>query len=155
MSKYLEERRALKLKAPHGKEESKAQRIEDKKMTAKWFGAQSMHAPSTCENCGRSLQATINFHPRAHICHVVAKTKVGGCPSVATHPQNRWFGCLDCHNGYDQMMAEAEFHNVVQMKVWPEIVKRFLQVLPHIKESELKNVPQVLLDAAKKATKKK
>lgn len=154
MSRYLEERRALKLKAPHTKDERAAEKIEDKKNTAKWFGAQSIHAPSTCENCGRGLGPTIAFHPRAHVCHIVAKTKVGGCPSVATHPQNRWFGCLNCHEGYDQMMGEKEYFNVKQMKVWPTIVARFADILPHITESELKNVPQVLLDAIKKTKKK-
>ncbi len=137
------------------KKEKSQEKAKAKKETAKWFGAQTVQAPSTCENCGRSLQATIAFHPRAHICHIVKKSKQQGCPSVATHPLNRWFGCKRCHDGYDIMMDEKEYDEVIQMPVWPKIVDRFRQVPPHIKESELRRVPQVLLDAVKKTSKKK
>jgi len=156
MSKYLLERQA-KMFAGQGnsKKDQKQERTRTKKEAADWYGVQTLQAPACCENCGRSLESTINFHPRAHICHIVKKTKSGGVPSVATHPRNRWFGCKSCHDGYDIMMDEKEFTDVVQMKVWPKIVERFQEVLPHIKESEMKNVPQVLLDAAKKATKPK
>ncbi len=146
---YWQQRRDMKNKAPHGKTEKEQAKKEEKKQVGKWFGAQSLIAPSTCENCGKSLQNTINFHPRGHICHIVQKTKVGGVPSVATHPLNRWFGCLSCHNGYDKAMNEGDFYMVIQMKVWPVIMERFREVYPHIKTTELKSVPQVLKDHLK------
>lgn len=144
---YLEQRREMKLKAPHGSKEKASARTQDKQEKALWFGAQALQAPSKCENCGTSLQATINFHPRAHICHIVPKMKEGGCPSVATHPLNRWFGCTTCHDGYDRMMAEKDYHEVVQMRVWPVIVERFRQVFPFISEPEQRRIPTVLTNA--------
>ncbi len=147
---YWQQRRDLKNKAPHGKGEKKEEERKDKKAKAEWFGAQALAAPSTCENCGVGLQPTINFHPRGHICHILPKTKQGGCPSVATHPQNRWFGCLTCHTGYDKAMAEKDFNVIIQMKVWPKILERFRQVEPHIAPGERKNVPEVLKEGIKK-----
>lgn len=144
---YWQQRRDLKLKAAHGKDEKATETKQQKKETAQWFGAQTLTAPSRCENCGAPLQGTINFHGRAHICHIVEKSKQNGCPSVATHPMNRWFGCLRCHTGYDDAMAGKDYHIIIEMKVWPIIVERFRQVLPHIKESELRRVPKVLMDA--------
>ncbi len=54
---------------------------------------------------------------------------------------------MSCHNGYDKAIAEKDYYVVIQMRVWPVIVERFRQVYPHIKASELKNVPKVLKDA--------
>lgn len=144
---YWQQRRDLKNKAPHGKGEKEKEKKDDKKQKADWFGAQTVQAPSKCENCKNSLKSTISFHPRGHIAHIVKKTKQGGCPSVATHPMNRWFGCISCHTGYDKAMDEGDYYEVIQMAVWPLIVERFKQVFPHIVATEIKNVPKVLKDA--------
>lgn len=144
---YWMQRRDMKNKAAHGKEEKAAEKKEEKSKLGKFFQAAASEAGSTCENCGKGLASTIKFHPRAHVCHIVPKTKIGGCPSVATHKQNRWFGCLDCHTFYDEKVAKAEFYEVVQMKVMPAIRTRFALFEALIVQAERKNIPEFLLTA--------
>lgn len=115
-----------------------------KKSLKAWYEMQDTQAPACCENCGASLISTINFMPRAHICHIVEKSPINGCPSVATHPLNRWFGCLDCHTIYDNQPAEV----VAEMKIIPILRNRMRKVYPEIADNEKRRVPAFLIDEA-------
>lgn len=137
---YWKQRQALKLKAPHSDQEKKEEKSKKKDDLKVYYAAQALAAPSKCENCGRNLQATINFHPRAHIAHIIPKTKQGGCPSIATHPQNKWFGCLDCHTFYDKSYFQHDYDIIEQMPVWPKLIERFKLFKQEIKQAEMKNV---------------
>lgn len=142
---YWQQRRDLKLKAPHGKQEVKAEEKKSKKELSIFFASQALAAPSKCENCQRSLQSTIKFHPRAHIAHIVPKTKKGGCPSVATHPKNRAFLCLDCHTCYDKAVAERDNYIIDQMAVVEVLRERYKEFQAQIPAEERKNIPEYLL----------
>lgn len=118
-----------------------AARKDRKDDLTKWFNMQAALAPAKCENCGGSLTSTIKFHPRAHICHIVPKTPEGGCPSVATHPLNRWFGCKNCHDAYDSESPEV----VATMAVIPVCKARLKVFYPLIAADEVRRVPAFLL----------
>lgn len=119
------------------------QAAKDKDALTVWYDLQATMAPAKCENCSCPLAATINFHPRAHICHIVPKSKINGCPSVATHPFNRWFGCVNCHKAYDEESAEI----VETMPIIPVLRERLKNFFNEIKESEVRRVPFYLLPA--------
>lgn len=113
---YWKLRQTLKLQQK-GKpaDEKKAK----KKELGKFFKEGSLSAPGHCENCGTGLGPTIKFHPRAHICHIVPKGK-HGCPSVATHEKNKWYGCIDCHTFFDNGAPDE----VAQMPIIPKLRER-------------------------------
>jgi hypothetical protein len=138
----MEERFQNKLKATTN---LKGQRKEHKLDLKAWYEVQASEAPKKCENCGKSLAATIAFHPRAHICHIIPKTKEGGCPSVATHPLNRWFGCSRCHDEYDKSVAENNEDKLQAMDVLPTLQHRAKQFIHLVIESERRRIPEFLL----------
>lgn len=78
------------------------------------------------------------------IAHILPKKTF---KSVATHPKNylilkMWGGT---HARYDVSWLSAS-----KMKVWPTAVKRFIQIYPHIADSEKKYLPDVLLKELEK-----
>ena len=107
-----------------------------------FFASQLLQAPKHCENCGDPLFNTISmFGPRSIICHIVPKRDKGGCPSVSLHPMNRWFGCVDCHNNYDNLGARY----ALTMAALPLIRERFDQFKNDIAPGEQKNIPSFLI----------
>lgn len=112
-----------------------------KKDNSVFFASQFMTAPSCCENCGQPLRHTIQMlGHRAVICHIVPKRPKGGCPSVALHPMNRWFGCIDCHSDYDNKGSG----HVLTMPILSIVRERFQQFKNDIAPAEQKNIPSFL-----------
>lgn len=109
---------------------------EAKKDLGEFYENQSLKSPDRCENCGNPLHATVAFHPRAHICHIVPKETF---VSVMTHVANIWFGCLDCHTMYDSSWSKARL-----MNVWPLVVQRFKKFMREIAPEEVKSLPESL-----------
>lgn len=137
---YWQQRRDMK----NGKTLPPAEAKKEKKVSlAAWYEVQHTQSPANCENCGANLAATVLRHPHGHICHIVPKTAQGGCPSVATHPLNRWFGCQDCHDLYDKGKQE----DAAQMPIITMLRARMKQIYPKIKKSELRRVQPFLLPA--------
>lgn len=142
---YWKQRQALKLKAPHSTTDKAAAKRSKKKDLGAFYAAQTLQAPSKCENCKADLAATIRFHPRAHICHIIPKSKdAGGCPSVATHPMNKWFGCKNCHDPYDKAVMEGDVYILEQMPVYPLILERFQKFKDDIAPNERRRIPAFL-----------
>lgn len=102
-----------------------------------FFDEQSKILPATCENCGDKLPRHIPFLVRSAICHIVPKRFF---KSVQTNPLNVWFGCMKCHHDYD----DRGWSFARQMKVWPLVVKRFLQFKDQIDVTEYKHLPDEL-----------
>jgi hypothetical protein len=97
------------------------------------------YSGGNCWECGVHIPAT---YFRAATAHVLPKRKEYGFPSVSVHPKNYLIlgaGC-GCHDRYDRSWEDAS-----KMKIWGEAVKRFKEIYPFIKESEHKNIPEVLL----------
>lgn len=100
-----------------------------KKSLNVWFANQMPYIPANCENCGHLLKATTSEKKRFVTAHILPKTKEGGFPAVATHPQNRMFlgmglfSDCDCHTVYDHATAEER----ASMKCHSLAVERFKQ----------------------------
>jgi|SRR5882724_9615 len=139
---YWKQRRDAKLKQTTSLSEIKREKKAD---LSAFYIAMAAKAPTTCENCNTSLQATINFHPRAHIAHIVPKGQ-DGCPSVATEPFNCWYACLDCHTFYDKQPADL----VATMHVIPKLIKRLKLFYKKIADNEKRRIPAYLLESGKK-----
>lgn len=135
MKPYWQQRQEMKLKGT-SKLDKVRERKEEKSELDKWYDVQRATAPKCCENCGAPLAATINFHSRGHICHIVPKKNF---KSVRVHPLNRWFGCSNCHTKYD-----ARWDNAVKMKIWPTVVERFKKFMQYIADKEIRFLPQSL-----------
>lgn len=125
------------------KEQNKQPDIE-KGLLDKWFDERIAEAKKQpyCENCGASLLYQLNSSNvatrRSVVAHILPKRKVGGFPSVATHPLNRWFACgigsLNlCHSTYDSSWEKA-----VKMPVWDEVIARFELFKSEVTESTYK-----------------
>lgn len=117
---------------------TKHELIERQKQLKTFYEKQAEVSPGKCENCGKSLAATIRFHSRGHICHILEKSKF---KSVATHEDNRWFGCLDCHTLYDTGTPAQ----VKAMPVFPELKKRFKLFNDAIAPEERRRIPKYFL----------
>lgn len=138
---YLEQRREMKLK---GKRSAAEQKQEDRNR-ADFFKQQISQAPACCENCKKSLRASMAINPASIIAHIVPKRTNYGCPSVETHPLNRWYGCIDCHTKYDTNFEDPKV--ICKMPVYKTVVQRLKQFIDQIAPAELKNVPEYLIIA--------
>lgn len=140
-SPYLRQRREAKLKQTTTLKA--AQRAEKADLNV-FYKTMIEQAPTKCENCDANLQDTLNFIPKAIVAHIVAKGR-HGCPSVATHPMNKWYACMDCHTFYDTQPADE----VAKMRVIPTLVKRVKLFFNKIADNEKRRVPEYLLEKNK------
>lgn len=101
-----------------------------------FFANQIANAPKCCENCGKPLTGTKSINAAAIVCHIIPKGKAG-CPSVATHPMNRWFGCGDCHTDYDNKGAKF----VQNMPIFETLRERVKVFYKKIAPAERRRVP--------------
>lgn len=105
-------------KKNNGKTAAKQKTAKDLNL---FFASQLLEVPDNCENCGCSLSYLKNSRMRKSIiAHILPKREMGGFPSVATHPQNRLFLCLDCHKNMDEKGKEF----VLKMNCFPLLIER-------------------------------
>lgn len=97
-------------------------------------------APFHCEECGEHLSESIVINPRTIVAHLLAKRKTGGFPSVSCHPSNKAYLCETCHNGYDNKGKDF----ITKMRLYPVILARVKELLPHLTANELARVPDYL-----------
>lgn len=108
------------------------------KVLNKFFADQIKILPSFCENCGKRIIFTA-AGKKAHICHILPKRLF---ESVMVHPENRWFGCINCHGDYDN----KGWSFAVTMKVWPICLERFQRFMMLIKDTELRHLPAPFME---------
>ena len=114
----------------------------DKEALDKFFDDALMHAPFHCENCTTDLRESTIVNPRTIVCHILAKKKgIGGFPSVAAHPMNKFYGCMRCHKGYDEQGKDF----ILQMPLLETIKQRVQILLPLLTPEERNRVPEYLL----------
>lgn len=138
MSSYLERRREMKL----GDSQEKITK-EYKKELDIYYREKSLTSPGVCEECNCGLQATINFHPRAHIAHIVDKSPTNGSMSVGANINNGWYACLTCHTKYDKEPDDV----IAEMKIIPVLRERLKLFINEIPPHEMRRVPKFLLPA--------
>ncbi len=83
-----------------------------------WYNMQIAQMTRECENCGAYLSPYNPTGQRSYIAHIVPKRNI---ESVAVHPLNRMFLCVDCHANYDNWLNK----DIIKMKCWPLAVHRF------------------------------
>lgn len=129
-----------KLKAElTSKQEEAMLSAEEKRLLKKFYLEQARYLPTHCENqCGKKLPTSSSpaWVVKASICHIVEKRNFR---SVMVHPLNRWFGCGDCHDTYDESWS-----NAVMMPVWKVCTDRFTKFMNMIKDTELRHLPDCL-----------
>ena len=115
----------------------KAEKLKTAKEMNIFFASQLLEVPDFCENCGGSLrwQKMNNF--KSIIAHILPKRKVGGFPSVATHPKNRMFLCSDCHANMDNKGSDF----VKNMKCFDLICERFFEFEHLLSEADKQRLP--------------
>lgn len=132
-NRYLKERFLLKL---NGKKPEGVKRAE-KQAKGVYFADQIANSPKVCEECGKSLAGTKVINPAAMIAHILPKSEKQGCPSVALHPLNKFYACIQCHTNFDSKGAEF----VQSMKIFPKLVERVSQFYGEIAANERRRVP--------------
>lgn len=107
-----------------------------------YFASQILQITDCCENCGtdiRWMRQNKNF-ARSLVAHILPKRKMGGFPTVATHPKNRFFACPDCHGGYDNQGSDF----AKKMPALPLLIERFNEFKHLLTRSEYERVPDFL-----------
>lgn len=117
---------------------SKVKKDKIKKELSVFYDMMAKRSPGRCENCGKSLSATIAFHPRAQIAHILPKEHF---KSVMSNPLNIWFACLECHTMYDKWLS----HKVELMAIIPTLKERLSKFIDKIHWEEKKRIPYYLL----------
>ena len=103
-----------------------------------YFASQILEIPPKCENCKTDISWQRKSHfARNLVAHILPKRKVGGFPTVATHPKNRVFLCGDCHSDYDNKGADF----APTMACFPLICERFLEFESLLTESDKQRLP--------------
>lgn len=110
---------------------------QDKDLTG-WFRARVMEMTGECSECGLPTNKYIFKYAICAVAHILPKSKF---PSVADHPMN-WMelgASCGCHS------HSEIFSNAAEMKVWPEMVRRFKILYPFIAPEERKHIPELLM----------
>jgi len=108
-----------------------------------YFASQLLKMPTTCEECGAPLPgpSAPSWMKKAVIAHILPKRPDHGFPSVATHPVNKVFLCIDDHTNMDNLGDRF----ILKMKSLPVLKERVKQLLPLLTPDELRRVPEYLL----------
>lgn len=138
---YWQQRQQMKLTS---KPPASVNKAESNAIGA-FFTEQIANAPAACEECGKSLAGTKAINPAAIVAHILPKSKKQGCPSVALHPLNKVFLCIECHTNFD---TKGEKY-VKKMRLFPVLKELVSKFYDEIAEKELRRVPEYFRPAGK------
>jgi hypothetical protein len=86
-----------------------------------WFSLKMNTCEKICENCGASLLNYNEWEWRGSQHHIIEKSKINGCPSVATNPYNHGvLGYWCCHSQW-----HTSWSNAVKMPFFKIAKERF------------------------------
>lgn len=133
------EKKPLKKQSDKAKSKEKESKSE-KEALNKFFEDALLYAPFHCENCGADLRESF-LRDRAIVCHLLPKkSTIGGFPSVATNPNNKFYGCNSCHHGYDNIGSSF----ILKMPLLPTIKQRVSLLIPFLSTEEVNKIPEYL-----------
>ena len=138
-SHYWHHRREVNSNKPAAKAKKVA-----KTVVGAFFASQTLIMPRCCEECGDPLPRSPEWMRKACIAHILKKRVDFGFSSVAIHPMNKMFLCIDCHANFDNL--GDIFIN--KMRMLPIIKERVSILLPLLTAKELARVPDYLLPTA-------
>lgn len=106
-----------------------------------WFRLQMNANERVCDNCGKSLTHYNDWAWRGSQNHIVDKSPLNGCPSVATHPlNNNVLGMWCCHGIWHE-----SFERQSKMPCFEKAKEKFQLFKSFIAPSELRKVNPYLL----------
>jgi hypothetical protein len=114
---------------------------ETKKSLTVFYTEMIVKAPKVCEECGKPLKPSMIINPRSIVAHILPK-RGNLFPSVATNPDNVFYGCNDCHHDFDNKGEEF----IVKMKIYPILKERVSKLIPLMPDRELHKIPEYLLN---------
>lgn len=118
------------------KQKAKQQAVKNQDQ---WFKYQLSIAGKTCENCNSEIKGfPEGMTEKTKICHILPKAK-DKFPSVATHLDNHWTGCWQCHTDFDSSWEKA-----ATMPVIAVCRERMATIYPALTPAEKKKVPKCL-----------
>ncbi len=123
------------------KKTNKAKAVKKSELKT-YFASEVLKIPQRCDECGDTFHFTQEWQRKAAVCHILPKAIF---LSVATHPQNRWFGCLPCHTDFDNRGADY----VTGMKMFETIKERVQVLIPLLTHDELRRVPEYYIQIKK------
>lgn len=110
----------------------------EKKERSLFFVNALKNAPAKCENCGCELSSSMIINERTIVAHILPKSIF---KSVATEPENRWYGCSNCHHSMDNKGTEY----VQAMPIFKVLQDRVKMFYSQIAASELRRVPSYFI----------
>jgi len=103
-----------------------------------WFLSHMNSSHKVCENCGVSLEHYSSTDWRGSQHHIIDKSPINGCPSVATNLFNHGvLGRWCCHPQWHTSHSNAE-----KMPIFQEFKRRFNLFKDKIIESEIRKIPE-------------
>jgi hypothetical protein len=133
---YWQQRREMKLKGKKTATEEK----KEKQARGNFFERMIKAAPSRCMETGRPLAPTMAINPAAVVCHILAKSKKSGVPSMAENELNIVYLDGDVHTDMDHKGCDY----IVKMKIFPLLRRRVVMMWQHIPDHEKRRVPECL-----------
>lgn len=107
-----------------------------------WFNYHMANSPKICENCGKSLEHYKPIDWFGSHDHIIEKSGVNGCPSVAAELDNHCvLGKWCCHS-----QKHTSNFNLSKMSVFPLLKERFAKFGHLIAENERKKIPDCFLN---------
>lgn len=124
-----------------GQIRSLAEPKKENKELELWYLLQMNSNVKICDNCGKSLEHYNEWSWRSSQNHIVDKSPLNGCPSVATNPLNHnVLGMWCCHGQWG-----TSFLNQSKMSCFEKAKEKFQLFKSYIPENELKHVNPYLL----------
>lgn len=109
-----------------------------------WYEQRVLEMTGQCAECGHYINKNVFKYAVCGVAHILPKSLF---PSVEFHPMN-WMelgATCGCH-GRAEVWSQA-----VNMRVWPEMVRRFKMFYPLINPAEHGKIPVQLLEQIEKA----
>ena len=139
------EKKAINKISDKKRAEQKAAGSEDEKMDA-WFVERRKDMTGHCQLCNGSTLKNNDVEYRRSIHHILDKRKTM-FPSLALHPDNFLEVCFygnSCHTNIHNGTITWEL--LYDSKEWSIIEKKLKSILPFIHKSEMKNLPDIIIN---------
>ena len=107
-----------------------------------WFRFHMINSKMQCENCGADLSSYNEKDWKGSQHHIIEKSGVNGCPSVATEILNHGvLGKWCCHSQW-----HTSYFNAQKMPFFKIAKERFDLFKNKIREEELNKIPECFLN---------
>lgn len=121
--------------------EGNKEMVDANKELKEWFAYHMANSPKVCENCKKDLSHYSEKEWRGSQDHIIEKSAVNGCPSVAAVLENHCvLGMFCCHG-----QKHTSNLNLSRMDIFPVLKERFKKFKHLIIEEERRKIPKIFL----------